>query len=47
MSGKTQSEKEEFIRGLMGKKPQKTDYLYALIAGYVGGKIAERTGKNK
>ena len=26
---------------------QSTDILFAIIAGYVGGKIAERTGKKK
>jgi hypothetical protein len=42
-------EKEEFMRGVGGAK--KTTFgsqvLLSLIAGYVGGKVAERTGKNK
>lgn len=45
----TPAEKEEFIRGLSGiTKPTGTGgVILAILAGYVGGKIAQRTGKNK
>ena len=35
-------ERQEFIYGALGRKVDKKNILYALIAGYVGGKIAKR-----
>jgi hypothetical protein len=44
----TPAEREEFIRGVGGAKPgMDKGILYALIAGYVGGTIARRTGNKK
>ena len=45
----TAAEQEEFIRGVGGaKKPSfGENVILSLIAGYVGGKIAQRTGKKK
>jgi hypothetical protein len=44
----TMHEKEEFLRGIGGGKPSNgQNILYALLAGYVGGKVAQRTGKWK
>jgi hypothetical protein len=42
----TPAEKEEFLRGIGGAKPNSgSGILYAIIAGYVGGKIAQRKPK--
>jgi hypothetical protein len=42
-------EREEFMRGIGGasKPTYGQNLLFALVAGYVGGKLAERTGKKK
>lgn len=42
-------EREEFIRGVGGaKRPSFGEQvILSMIAGYVGGKIAERTGNKK
>jgi hypothetical protein len=42
-------EREEFIRGIGGAKTNTFghDLLLALVAGYVGGKIAQRGGDKK
>jgi hypothetical protein len=42
-------EREEFMRGAGGasKTTAGASILYALVAGYVGGKIAQRTGDKK
>lgn len=47
-SGQSPDEKEEFIRGIFGEtKPvSKKDVLFAIVAGYVGGRIARRTGRD-
>lgn len=43
------NERQEFMRGVGGasKTTFGTQVILALIAGYVGGKVAERTGKDK
>lgn len=40
----TPAEKEEFLRGVGGASKPNNDsnLLYAIIAGYVGGRIAQR-----
>lgn len=45
----TRAEQEEFIRGIGGAKKSgvSENILLTLLAGYVGGKIAQRTGRNK
>jgi hypothetical protein len=44
----TPAERAEFIRGIGGAKPgMDKGILYAVIAGYVGGTIAKRTGNKK
>jgi hypothetical protein len=42
-------EREEFMRGAGGasKSSPGASLLYAVVAGYVGGKIAQRTGDKK
>lgn len=37
---------KQFYGGAQNSMPGK-DILFAIIAGYVGGRIANRTGKNK
>lgn len=42
----TPAEKEEFLKGIGGAKPNSgSGILYAIIAGYVGGRIANRKPK--
>jgi len=44
----TPAEKEEFLRGLGGAPARNgTGILYAIIAGYVGGRAAQRKPKDK
>jgi hypothetical protein len=40
----TPAEKEEFLKGIGGAKPSSpsSNIIYAIIAGYVGGRIAQR-----
>jgi hypothetical protein len=42
-------ERQEFIRGVGGAKNTTfgTQVILSLIAGYVGGKVAGRTGRDK
>jgi hypothetical protein len=41
------SEREEFIRGIAGFKTNKNrqSILMGLVAGYIGGKVAQKQGK--
>lgn len=49
VGNKSANEREEFVRGVFGKpaKSNSENILLALIAGYVGGRIAKRTGNDK
>lgn len=42
-------EREEFVRGVAGDKPRTTHstILLGLVAGYIGGKAAQRKGRGK
>jgi hypothetical protein len=43
-----QHEREEFIRGAFGFRPkEKQPIVAALIAGYVGGKVASKAKRKK
>lgn len=43
-----QREREEFIRGVFGFRPRENRHIVAaIIAGYVGGKVATKAKKNK
>jgi hypothetical protein len=43
------NEQEEFVRGIFGggQPISKNDVIFSIIAGYVGGRIAQRTGNDK
>lgn len=44
----TPHERQEFVRGVAGYSPSNHQTLFiGLVAGYVGGKLAQRKGKDK